>query len=87
MFKNPYHANGYSTSGICIIKFLFTKPLYWEVGGGAGFNINVSKHVAIVLEFGGGLHDIFSGKDLGYPKKLDMVGFGRMSMGVRYYIF
>lgn len=68
-------------------KFLFTKPLYWEVGGGAGFNINVSKHVAIVLEFGGGLHDIFSGKDLGYPKKLDMVGFGRMSMGVRYYIF
>lgn len=67
-------------------KFLFDAPLYWEVGGGAGFNINVSKHIAIVLEFGGGLHDIFNGAELGYPKKLNMVGFGRMSMGVRYYI-
>lgn len=41
-------------------KFLFTRPFYWEVGGGAGFNINVSRHVAIVLEFVGGLHDIFN---------------------------
>ena len=68
-------------------KFLFSEPLYWEVGGGAGFNINVSKHVGIVLEFGGGLHDIYNGAKLGYPRKLNMVGFGRMSMGVRYYIW
>ncbi|AEM22934.1 hypothetical protein Bint_2328 [Brachyspira intermedia PWS/A] len=68
-------------------KSLFARPFYWEVGGGAGFNINVSKHVGIVLEFGGGLHDIFNGKSLGYPKKLNMAGFGRMSMGVRYYIY
>lgn len=67
-------------------KFLFTTPLYWEVGGGAGFNINVSRHVAIVLEFGGGLHDIFDGSKLGYPTKLNTAGFGRMSMGVRYYL-
>ena len=68
-------------------KFLFSHPLYWEVGGGAGFNINVSKHVGIVLEFGGGLHDICNGSKLGYPKKLNMAGFGRISVGVRYYIF
>lgn len=68
-------------------KFLFSEPLYWEVGGGAGFNINVSKHVGIVLEFGVGLHDIYNGAKLGYPRKLNMVGFGRMSMGVRYYIW
>ncbi|MEI0558043.1 hypothetical protein [Brachyspira intermedia] len=67
-------------------KSLFARPFYWEVGGGAGFNINVSRHVAIVLEFGGGLHDIFNGKILGYPPKLNMAGFGRMSMGVRYYL-
>ena len=68
-------------------KFLFSAPLYWEVGGGGGFNINVSRHVAIVLEFGGGLHDIFNGAQLGYPRKLDMVGFGRISIGARYYIW
>lgn len=67
-------------------KYLFSSPLYWEVGGGAGFNINVSRHVAIVLEFGGGIHDIFDGIKLGYPRKLNVAGFGRMSMGVRYYI-
>ena len=32
-------------------KFLFAAPYYWEVGGGAGFNINVSNHTSIVLEF------------------------------------
>ena len=68
-------------------KFLFTRPFYWEVGGGAGFNINVSRHAAIVLEFVGGLHDIFNGKILEYPQKLNMAGFGRMSLGVRYYIY
>ncbi len=55
--------------------------------GGAGFNVNVSRHVGMVLEFGGGLHDVYNGAKLGYPKKLNMVGFGRISIGVRYYIF
>ena len=40
-----------------------------------------------VLEFGGGLHDIYNGAKLGYPRKLNMAGFGRISIGVRYYIF
>ena len=66
-------------------KFLFAKPYYWEVGGGAGFNINVSKHVGIVLEFGGGLHMVHNGKELGYPEKINKAGFGRMSVGGRYY--
>ena len=67
-------------------KFLFSKPFYWEIGGGAGFNINVSKHVAILLEFGGGLHIVVDGKNLGYPAKVNKVGFGRISLGGRYYI-
>lgn len=67
-------------------KFLFAKPFYWEVGGGAGFNINISRHVAIILEFGGGLHMVVHGKELGYPSKVNKVGFGRMSLGGRYYI-
>ena len=67
-------------------KVLFSKPLYLEVGGGAGFNINISRHVAIVLEFGGGLHIVVDGKNLGYPSKINKTGFGRMSLGVRYYI-
>ena len=67
-------------------KFLFSKPFYWEIGGGAGFNINVSKHVAILLEFGGGLHIVIDGKNLGYPAKVNKVGFGRISLGGRYYI-
>ncbi len=66
-------------------KFLFAEPFYWEVGGGAGFNINVSRHSSIVLEFGGGLHDIINGSKLGYPRKLNMIGFGRISIGTRYY--
>lgn len=66
-------------------KFLFSAPYYWEVGGGAGFNINVSKHVAIVLEFGGGLHLVPDGKELGYPEKINKAGFGRISIGGRYY--
>ena len=66
-------------------KFLFAEPFYWEVGGGAGFNINVSKHSSIVLEFGGGIHDIINGAKLGYPRKLNMAGFGRISIGTRYY--
>ena len=67
-------------------KFLFSKPFYWEIGGGAGFNINVSKHVAILLEFGGGLHIVVDGKNLGYPAKVNKVGFGRISLGGRHYI-
>ena len=67
-------------------KFLFSKPFYWEIGGGAGFNINVSKHVAILLEFGRGLHIVVDGKNLGYPAKVNKVGFGRISLGGRYYI-
>lgn len=66
-------------------KFLFSAPFYWEVGGGAGFNINVSEHVSIVLEFGGGLHVVHNGKELGYPEKINKAGFGRMSIGGRYY--
>lgn len=67
-------------------KFLFSSPYYWEVGGGAGFNINVSKHVAIVLEFGGGLHLVPNGKELGYSDKINKAGFGRISVGGRYYL-
>ena len=67
-------------------KFLFSKPLYWEVGGGAGFNINISRHVTILLEFGGGMHMVVDGKNLGYPSKINKAGFGRMSLGGRYYI-
>lgn len=67
-------------------KFLFSKPFYWEIGGGAGFNINVSKHVAILLEFGRGLHIVVDGKNLGYPAKVNKVGFGRISLGGRHYI-
>ena len=66
-------------------KFLFAEPFYWEVGGGAGFNVNVSRHVGMVLAFGGGLHDVYNGAKLGYPRKLNMAGFGRISIGTRYY--
>lgn len=65
-------------------KFLFAKPFYWEIGGGAGFNINISRHVAIILEFGGGMHMVANG--LEYPAKVNKAGFGRMSLGGRYYI-
>ena len=67
-------------------KVLFSKTFYCEVGGGAGFNINVNRHVAIILEFGGGLHIVVDGKNLGYPSKINKAGFGRMSLGGRYYI-
>ena len=67
-------------------KFLFSKPFYWEIGGGAGFNINISKSVAIILEFGGGIHMVVQGKELGYPAKVNKAGFGRISLGGRYYI-
>ena len=66
-------------------KFLFSAPYYWEIGGGAGFNINISKHVAIVLEFGGGMHFVHNGAELGYPEKINKAGFGRISIGGRYY--
>ena len=66
-------------------KFLFSAPYYWEIGGGAGFNINISKHVAIVLEFGGGMHFVHNGAELGYPAKINKAGFGRISIGGRYY--
>ena len=65
-------------------KFLFSAPFYWELGGGAGFNINVSKAVAIVMEFGGGMHMIGDGKT-DYPSKVAKAGYGRMSLGGRYY--
>ena len=65
-------------------KFLFSAPFYWEIGGGAGFNINVSKAVAIVMEFGGGMHMIGNGKT-DYPGKVSKAGYGRMSLGGRYY--
>ena len=66
-------------------KFLFDSPYYWEVGGGAGFNINVSKHISMVLEFGGGIHLVPEGEKLGYHKKINKAGFGRISIGARYY--
>ena len=65
-------------------KFLFDAPFYWEIGGGAGFNINVSRSVAIVMEFGGGMHMIGNGKT-DYPSKVSKAGYGRMSLGGRYY--
>ncbi|WP_300716487.1 hypothetical protein [uncultured Brachyspira sp.] len=66
-------------------KFLFKSPYYWEAGGGAGFNINVNKHIGIVLEFGGGIHLVPDGKKLGYSDKINKAGFGRISIGGRYY--
>ena len=66
-------------------KFLFSPPFYWEVGGGAGFNINVTRNIAIILEFGGGIHAVINGREIGYPKKINSAGFGRMSLGTRYY--
>lgn len=66
-------------------KSLLEPAYYAEVGGGAGFNINVSRNVAILLEFGGGLHMVVgNGADL-YPDKILKAGFGRMSIGSRYY--
>ena len=56
-------------------KFLFSPPFYWEVGGGAGFNINVTRNVAIILEFGGGIHAVINGREIGYPKKINSAGF------------
>lgn len=64
-------------------KFLFSPPYYWEVGGGAGVNIRMSKMVALVAEVGGGLHLV---PQEGFLKKLRKAGFGRMSLGFRYFL-
>lgn len=64
-------------------KFLFAKPYYWEIGGGAGVNIRLSKGVAFLGEMGGGLH-VVTEED--FWKKLKKAGFGRMSLGLRYFL-
>lgn len=64
-------------------KFLFSPPYYWEVGGGAGVNIRMSKMAALVAEVGGGLHLV---PEDGFLKKLRKAGFGRMSLGFRYFL-
>ena len=66
-------------------KPLFDPAYYAEVGGGAGFNINISRNVAILLEFGGGLHMVVGKGAEEYPSKILKAGFGRMSIGARYY--
>ena len=66
-------------------KFIFSTPYYFEVGGGAGFNINISKHTSIMIEFGGGMHLVPNGKELKYPQKINKAGFGRISVGSRYF--
>lgn len=63
-------------------KFLFSPPYYWEVGGGAGVNIRMSQMVALIAEIGGGLHIV---PEEGFVKKLRKAGFGRMSLGFRYF--
>lgn len=64
-------------------KFLFAKPYYWEIGGGAGVNIRLSKTVAFFGEMGGGLH-LVTEED--FWEKLRKAGFGRMSLGLRYFL-
>lgn len=64
-------------------KFLFSPPHYWEVGGGAGVNIRMSQTVALTAEMGGGLHIV---PEEGFIKKLRKAGFGRMSLGFRYFL-
>lgn len=66
-------------------KFLFSSPYYWEIGGGAGLNLRLTQIVAFVAEVGGGLHIVNDGKE-DFIKKLQKAGFGRMSLGFRYYI-
>ena len=66
-------------------KFLFASPYYWEIGGGAGVNIRLKKTVAFLAELGGGLHLVQNGKG-DFIKKLQKAGFGRMSMGFRYFL-
>ncbi len=66
-------------------KPLFSPPYFWEIGGGAGANIRLSPAVALLAEVGGGLHITGDGKDE-FVKKLRKAGFGRMSLGFRYYL-
>lgn len=64
-------------------KFLFSPPYYWEVGGGAGVNIRMSQMTALMVEVGGGLHLV---PEDGFLKKVQKAGFGRMSLGFRYFL-
>ena len=64
-------------------KYLFSMPLFYEIGGGAGFNIFVTKHLSILLEFGGGLNKVIGDND--YPKNIASGSFGRISAGTKYY--
>ncbi len=66
-------------------KFLFDSPYYWEIGGGAGFNIWISPKSSIVLETGGGMHMVFGEGKTGFPKKLLKTGYARMSLGSRFF--
>ena len=66
-------------------KFLFSQPYYWEIGGGAGTNIRLSGTVAFMAEVGGGLHLVNNGRE-DFIGKLRKAGFGRMSLGFRYFL-
>lgn len=66
-------------------KFLFSSPYYWEIGGGAGVNLRLNQTVAFLAEVGGGLHIVDRGEG-DFIKKLQKAGFGRMSLGFRYFI-
>ncbi len=64
-------------------KPLFTMPLFYEVGGGAGFNIFATDNMSIVLEVGGGMNKVMGEND--YFANMKNGAFGRISVGSRYY--
>ncbi len=64
-------------------KFLFTTPLFYEVGGGAGFNIFATDYMSIILEIGGGVNKVIGDND--YFGNMKSGAFGKISVGSRYY--
>ncbi len=64
-------------------KQLFSLPLFYEVGGGAGFNIFATDNMSIILEVGGGMNKVIG--ENGYFENIKNGAFGRISVGSRYY--
>ncbi len=64
-------------------KKLFTMPLFYEVGGGAGFNIFATDNMSIVLEVGGGMNKVIGKNE--YFGNMKSGAFGKTSVGSRYY--
>ncbi len=76
-----FGALGFNADGSS--KELFTSPVFYEVGGGAGFHIYVTHYVGIVLEFGGGLNAIIGENN--YQENIAHAAFGKISVGSRYH--